>query len=109
MPASTEARFRRLVERSAGMVLVTGPTGSGKTTTLYAALNHINRPGVKVITVEDPVEYRLDRITQVQVLPKIGLDFACPLRTALRRIRTFCSVGEMRDRETVEITHSGAR
>ena len=59
--------LRRLVDRTAGMVLVTGPTGSGKTTTLYAALNHINRPDVKVITVEDPVEYRLDRITQVQV------------------------------------------
>ncbi len=85
MPAATEARFRRLVERNSGMVLVTGPTGSGKTTTLYAALNHINKPGVKVITVEDPVEYRLDRITQVQVLPKIGLDFARVLRTALRQ------------------------
>src|SRR5579883_2328096 len=61
MPAVTEAHFRRLIERTAGMVLVTGPTGSGKTTTLYAALHHINKPGVKVITVEDPVEYRLDR------------------------------------------------
>ena len=86
-----EEHFRRLIERGAGMVLVTGPTGSGKTTTLYAALNHINRPGVKVITAEDPVEYRLDRITQVQVLPKIGLDFARVLRTAhCARIRTSC-------------------
>ncbi len=108
MPAATEARFRRLVERNSGMVLVTGPTGSGKTTTLYAALNHINKPGVKVITVEDPVEYRLDRITQVQVLPKIGLDFARVLRTALRQDPDIILVGEMRDRETVEIGLRGA-
>jgi MSHA biogenesis protein MshE len=108
MPAATEARFRRLVERNAGMVLVTGPTGSGKTTTLYAALNHINRPGVKVITAEDPVEYRLDRITQVQVMPKIGLDFARVLRTALRQDPDILLIGEMRDRETVEIALRGA-
>jgi MSHA biogenesis protein MshE len=108
MPAATEERFRRLVERTAGMVLVTGPTGSGKTTTLYAALNHINRPGVKVITVEDPVEYRLDRITQVQVMPKIGLDFARVLRTALRQDPDIILIGEMRDRETVEIGLRGA-
>jgi MSHA biogenesis protein MshE len=108
MPAATEERFRHLVERTAGMVLVTGPTGSGKTTTLYAALNHINRPGVKVITAEDPVEYRLDRITQVQVMPKIGLDFARVLRTALRQDPDIILVGEMRDRETVEIGLRGA-
>jgi len=108
MPATTEARFRRLVERNSGMVLVTGPTGSGKTTTLYAALNHINKPGVKVITVEDPVEYRLDRITQVQVMSKIGLDFARVLRTALRQDPDIILVGEMRDRETVDIGLRGA-
>ena len=108
MPAATEERFRKLVERNAGMVLVTGPTGSGKTTTLYAALNHINRPGVKVITVEDPVEYRLDRITQVQVMQKIGLDFSRVLRTALRQDPDIILVGEMRDRETVEIGLRGA-
>ena len=108
MPADTEARFRRLVERTAGMVLVTGPTGSGKTTTLYAALSHLNRPGVKVLTVEDPVEYRLDRITQVQVNGKIGLDFARVLRTALRQDPDILLVGEMRDRETVEIGLRGA-
>jgi len=90
------------------MVLVTGPTGSGKTTTLYATLNHINRPGVKVITVEDPVEYRLDRITQVQVMQKIGLDFSRVLRTALRQDPDIILVGEMRDRETVEIGLRGA-
>jgi MSHA biogenesis protein MshE len=108
MPAIAEQRFKRLVERTSGMVLVTGPTGSGKTTTLYAALNHINRPGVKVITVEDPVEYRLDRITQVQVMPKIGLDFARVLRTALRQDPDILLIGEMRDRETVEIGLRGA-
>jgi MSHA biogenesis protein MshE len=108
MTATTEARFRRLVERNAGMMLVTGPTGSGKTTTLYAALNHINKPGVKVITVEDPVEYRMDGITQVQVLPKIGLDFARVLRTALRQDPDIILVGEIRDRETVEIALRGA-
>jgi MSHA biogenesis protein MshE len=108
MTATTEARFRRLVERNAGMMLVTGPTGCGKTTTLYAALNHINKPGVKVITVEDPVEYRMDGITQVQVLPKIGLDFARVLRTALRQDPDIILVGEIRDRETVEIALRGA-
>jgi MSHA biogenesis protein MshE len=108
MPEATEVRFRRLVERSSGMVLVTGPTGSGKTTTLYAALNYLNRTDVKIITVEDPVEYRLDRITQVQVSPKIGLDFARVLRTALRQDPDIILVGEMRDRETVEIGLRGA-
>ncbi len=108
MPEATEARFRRLVERTAGMVLVTGPTGSGKTTTLYAALNYLNRADVKIFTVEDPVEYRLDRITQVQVAPKIGLDFARVLRTALRQDPDVILVGEMRDRETVEIGLRGA-
>jgi MSHA biogenesis protein MshE len=108
MSAATEERFRRLIDRTSGMVLVTGPTGSGKTTTLYAALSHLNRPGVKVITVEDPVEYRLDRITQVQVQQKIGLDFARVLRTALRQDPDILLVGEMRDRETVEIGLRGA-
>ena len=97
------ARFRGLIERSAGMVLVTGPTGSGKTTTLYSALNHLNRADTKIITVEDPVEYRLDRVNQVQVNPKIGLDFARVLRTTLRQDPDIILVGEMRDRETVDI------
>jgi MSHA biogenesis protein MshE len=108
MPTAAEERFRRLVERNSGMILVTGPTGSGKTTTLYAALNHINLPAVKIITVEDPVEYRLDRITQIQVMPKIGLDFARVLRTALRQDPDIILVGEMRDRETVDIGLRGA-
>jgi MSHA biogenesis protein MshE len=96
-------RFRELISRSAGMVLVTGPTGSGKTTTLYSALNHLNQADTKIITVEDPVEYRLDRVNQVQVNQKIGLDFARVLRTTLRQDPDIILVGEMRDQETVDI------
>lgn len=96
-------RFRNLISRSAGMVLVTGPTGSGKTTTLYSALNFLNQPDVKIITAEDPVEYRLDRINQVQINQKIGLDFARVLRTTLRQDPDVILVGEMRDQETVDI------
>ncbi|HYM33771.1 MAG TPA: GspE/PulE family protein [Steroidobacteraceae bacterium] len=103
MPPMLAERFRTLIERNAGMVLVTGPTGSGKTTTLYSALNYLNRADCKIITVEDPVEYRLDRVNQVQVMPKIGLDFARVLRTTLRQDPDIILVGEMRDRETVDI------
>jgi MSHA biogenesis protein MshE len=103
MPNDVVERFKALVERQAGMVLVTGPTGSGKTTTLYAALQHVNSPATKIITAEDPVEYRLERINQVQVNPKIGLTFSTILRTALRQDPDVVLVGEMRDQETVEI------
>ena len=103
MPEALIARFSTLIDQSAGMVLVTGPTGSGKTTTLYAALDHVNTPMVKIITAEDPVEYRLGRINQVQVNSRIGLDFAAVLRTALRQDPDVVLVGEMRDRETVEM------
>jgi MSHA biogenesis protein MshE len=103
MPPDLIKRFTALIERHAGMVLVTGPTGSGKTTTLYAALQHVNSPATKVITAEDPVEYRLERINQVQVNPKIGLTFSAILRTALRQDPDVVFVGEMRDQETVEI------
>jgi MSHA biogenesis protein MshE len=103
MPEEIVKRFKELIERSAGMVLVTGPTGSGKTTTLYAALQHLNSPENKIITAEDPVEYRLERVNQVQVNPKIGLTFATVLRTALRHDPDIVLVGEMRDQETVEI------
>jgi MSHA biogenesis protein MshE len=103
MPPPLLARFRTLIERAAGMVLVTGPTGSGKTTTLYSALQHLNQADTKIITAEDPVEYRLDRINQVQVNAKIGLDFARVLRTTLRQDPDIILVGEMRDSETVEI------
>ncbi|MDZ7642976.1 MAG: GspE/PulE family protein [Woeseiaceae bacterium] len=103
MPRAIRQRFTRLIERPGGMILVTGPTGSGKTTTLYSALNHINRPETKIITIEDPVEYRLARVNQVQVNPRIGLDFGRVLRTALRQDPDIMLVGEMRDRETVDI------
>ncbi|MGD8827919.1 MAG: GspE/PulE family protein, partial [Gammaproteobacteria bacterium] len=103
IPAGMLPRFTRLIEKPQGMVLVTGPTGSGKTTTLYAALNHINSAGTKIITVEDPVEYRLPRINQVQINSRIGLDFSRVLRTALRQDPDIIMVGEMRDQETVEI------
>jgi len=103
MPADLLERFYRMIERPSGMVLVTGPTGSGKTTTLYSALNYVNQPATKIITVEDPVEYRLERVNQVQVHPRIGLDFGRVLRTALRQDPDIILVGEMRDRETVDI------
>lgn len=103
MPTRLLERFRRMIRKPHGMILVTGPTGSGKTTTLYGALTELNRPEVKIITAEDPVEYRLSRITQVQVNPKIGLEFAGVLRSALRQDPDVILVGEMRDRETVEI------
>jgi MSHA biogenesis protein MshE len=103
MPPELLERFRKLIKRPHGMILVTGPTGSGKTTTLYGALTELNKPEVKIITAEDPVEYRLPRITQVQVNPKIGLEFASVLRSALRQDPYIILVGEMRDHETVEI------
>ena len=103
MPADLLARFRRLLQRPYGMVLVTGPTGSGKTTTLYAGLSELNSPEKKIITVEDPVEYRLPRVNQVQVNAKIDLSFARVLRAALRQDPDIVLVGEMRDQETAEI------
>ncbi len=103
MPPDMLHRFRTLIHKPQGMVLITGPTGSGKTTTLYAALSHINNAESKIITVEDPVEYRLPRINQVQVNIKIGLTFARVLRSALRHDPDIVLVGEMRDQETAEI------
>ncbi len=103
MPQTILKRFDRIIQLPACMVLVTGPTGSGKTTTLYSALNKVNKPGTKIITAEDPVEYRLERINQVQIHPRIGLDFGRVLRTALRQDPDVILVGEMRDRETVDI------
>ena len=92
-----------LIKKPHGLILVTGPTGSGKTTTLYAALNEINSPTSKIITAEDPVEYQLPRVNQVQIHEKIGLTFPAILRTALRQDPDIILIGEMRDQETVEI------
>ena len=103
MPPDMLVRFRRLLQRPFGLVLVTGPTGSGKTTTLYAGLSELNSPEKKIITVEDPVEYRLPRINQVQVNAKIDLSFARVLRAALRQDPDIVLIGEMRDQETAEI------
>lgn len=103
MPPDMLKRFREVLGRSSGLVLVTGPTGSGKTTTLYAALAEINAAELKVITVEDPVEYRLPGLTQVQVNEKIDLTFARVLRACLRQDPDVILVGEMRDEETAEI------
>jgi len=103
LPADLLRRFRKNFHLPNGMILVTGPTGSGKTTTLYAALKELNLAESKIITVEDPVEYRLERVNQVQVNPKIGLNFANILRSALRQDPDIIMVGEMRDAETVEI------
>jgi MSHA biogenesis protein MshE len=101
-PELTE-RMKKAIHRPHGLLLVTGPTGSGKTTTLYSALNDLNDPTKKIITVEDPVEYRLARINQVQVNQKIGLDFARVLRSILRQDPDIILVGEIRDQETAEI------
>ena len=103
MPAPLLKRFRHQLHQPHGLVLVTGPTGSGKTTTLYGALNELNSEEKKIITVEDPVEYRLPRINQVQVYPKIGLDFARVLRAGMRQDPDIVMVGEMRDKETSDI------
>lgn len=103
MPKDIHKRFEVLIQRPHGMVLVTGPTGSGKTTTLYAALSTLNSSDRKIITAEDPVEYRLPRINQVQVNSKIDLSFARILRTALRQDPDIILVGEIRDQETAEI------
>ncbi|MBV7518875.1 GspE/PulE family protein [Ensifer sp. ENS12] len=98
----------RAAARPNGLMLVTGPTGSGKTTTLYALLNALNRPEVKIFTVEDPVEYRFHGITQLQVDPTIGLTFASALRSVLRQDPDIILVGEIRDRETAEIAVQAA-
>jgi MSHA biogenesis protein MshE len=103
MPPDMLARFREVLKRSNGMALVTGPTGSGKTTTLYAALAEVNSVEKKIITVEDPVEYRLPGVNQVQVNEKIDLTFSSVLRSALRQDPDIILVGEMRDEETANI------
>jgi MSHA biogenesis protein MshE len=103
MPGDMLQRFQELLKRTAGMILVTGPTGSGKTTTLYAALAELNTVDRKILTVEDPVEYRLAGINQVQVNEKIDLTFARVLRSTLRQDPDVVLIGEIRDEETAQI------
>lgn len=97
-------RFLKMIKRPTGIVLITGPTGSGKSSTLYASLNTINTPEVNVITVEDPVEYQLEGINQIQVNANVGMTFAAGLRAILRQDPDIVMVGEIRDRETAEIS-----
>ncbi|MBL4557877.1 MAG: Flp pilus assembly complex ATPase component TadA [Rhodobacteraceae bacterium] len=101
--AGIVARLIEMVESPSGLFLVTGPTGSGKTTTLYTALSHLNTEGRKILTVEDPIEYNLPGIEQVQVHEAIGMTFARALRSFLRQDPNVIMVGEIRDRETAEI------
>jgi general secretion pathway protein E len=102
-PEDTLEGFKTLIERPHGIFLVTGPTGSGKTTTLYCALQKINSPDKKIITVEDPVEYQLKGINQIQVKASIGLTFANSLRSIVRQDPDVILIGEIRDAETAEI------
>ena len=102
MAEDTFKIFEDLITRPHGIILVTGPTGSGKTTTLYAALSAIVSPEIKVLTVEDPVEYHLDGVNQIQVHPKIGMTFARGLRAILRHDPDMVMIGEIRDLETAE-------
>lgn len=103
MTEPTLGLFRRMIEKQHGMVLLTGPAGSGKTTTLYSALQHLNREEMNIMTIEDPVEYMLDGVNQMQVHPAAGLTFAKGLRSILRQDPNIIMVGEIRDPETAEI------
>ena len=103
MSPDTYGTVERLIHKTQGMILVTGPTGSGKTTTLYAALDRINQPGRNIITIEDPIEYQINGISQIPVNPKIGMTFANGLRSIVRQDPDVILVGEIRDLETAEI------
>jgi type IV pilus assembly protein PilB len=96
-------RFQTMIEKPTGIVLITGPTGSGKSSTLYAALNRLNSEEVNIITIEDPVEYQLEGINQIQVNPNVGMTFAAGLRSILRQDPNIVMIGEIRDKETAEI------
>lgn len=102
-PSDMMERYRRLIARPYGMLLVTGPTGSGKTTTLYASINALDRKAHNIVTIEDPVEYQIMGVNQMQVNPKAGVTFAAGLRSILRQDPDIIMVGEIRDRETAEI------
>lgn len=108
MSKTAMIRFDRLIRLPHGIILVTGPTGSGKTTTLYGGLRQISNPGVKIVTVEDPIEYQIDGVTQVPVAAKGGMTFASALRSILRHDPDIIMVGEMRDSETAEISIQAA-
>jgi len=108
MPEDGLRRFHELIKSSHGIILVTGPTGSGKTTTLYSALSTINNPDINIITIEDPIEYQIDGIGQIQVNPKINLTFANGLRSIVRQDPDVILVGEIRDLETAEIAIQSA-
>jgi general secretion pathway protein E len=101
-------KFMKVLELPHGILLVTGPTGSGKTTTLYTALSKLNRPDLKIITVEDPVEYQIEGINQIQAKPQIGLDFSHALRSIVRQDPDVIMIGEMRDLETAKIAIQSA-
>ncbi|MBM4299004.1 MAG: type II/IV secretion system protein, partial [Deltaproteobacteria bacterium] len=107
-PPTLLQQFNDMIAKPHGMILVTGPTGSGKTTTLYGALEKINDPGKKIITIEDPVEYQLSGVNQIQVKPQIGLTFANGLRSIVRQDPDVIMVGEIRDAETAEIAVQAA-
>jgi len=107
-PLTLLEQFNAMILKPHGMILVTGPTGSGKTTTLYGALQKINDPGKKIITIEDPVEYQLSGVNQIQVKPQIGLSFANGLRSIVRQDPDVIMVGEIRDAETAEIAVQAA-
>jgi general secretion pathway protein E len=107
-PGTILQQFHEMISKPHGMILVTGPTGSGKTTTLYGALQKINDPGKKIITIEDPVEYQLGGVNQIQVKPQIGLSFANGLRSIVRQDPDVIMVGEIRDAETAEIAVQAA-
>jgi general secretion pathway protein E len=106
-PAALE-RFLQVLMQPHGIVLVTGPTGSGKTTTLYTALDRLNKPDIKILTVEDPVEYQMEGINQIQVKPQIGLTFANALRSIVRQDPDVIMIGEIRDLETAQIAVQSA-
>jgi len=107
-PAISQA-LKKMLGLPQGMILVTGPTGAGKSTTLYASLNHVRKPAINIVTVEDPVEYRVPGLNQVQVNVKAGLTFASSLRSILRQDPDVIMVGEIRDKETAEISIKAAQ
>ena len=108
MDDSLRTEFEKVINRPHGIILVVGPTGSGKTTTLYSIMSKLNTPGKKIITIEDPVEYRIPRLSQMQVNPKIGLNFANGLRNIVRQDPDVILVGEIRDKETADIAINAA-